>query len=165
MAKRKAAEKPQVSQKSKDDKKLVKRVRERFRLMVEGDRDNRLEAMADLKFAHKPGAQWEKSQKDERGNRPCYEFNKLRITIKRIVNDIRANRPAGKVRAVEDGDVDTADVIEGLIRNIWNVSDGDTTVDYAAEYQVGGGMGAWRRSHGSNALRGWPDAGLVHASV
>ena len=57
---------------------------------------------------------------------------------------MRANRPAGKIRPVEDADVDTAEVYEGLVRNIWNVSDGDTVIDAAAEYQVAGGMGAWR---------------------
>ena len=66
------------------------------------------------------------------------------MTIKRIVNDIRANRPMGKVRAVEDNDKDTAATLEGLIRNIWACSDADSAVDNAAEYQVAGGMGAWR---------------------
>jgi hypothetical protein len=129
---------------SSPDKDLLVRVRDRYKVMTEADKDNRTKALADLKFLHIPGEQWDKSQKDERGNRPCYEFNKLGVTAKRIVNDMRANRPQGKVRAVEDGDKDTADVLEGLIRNIWNVSDADTVIDYAAGYQVGGGMGAWR---------------------
>jgi hypothetical protein len=45
---------------------------------------------------------------------------------------------------VEDGDIELAETIEGICRNIWSSSDGDTVVDYAAEYQVNGGMGAWR---------------------
>jgi hypothetical protein len=57
---------------------------------------------------------------------------------------MRANRPAGKVRAVEDSDKPTATVREGLCRNIANVSDLDTICDYAGVYQVEGGMGAWR---------------------
>jgi hypothetical protein len=52
----------------------------------------------------------------------------------------------GKVRGVEDADKETADIYEGLIRNIWNNSDGDTVIDYAGEYQVSAGMGAWRIS-------------------
>jgi hypothetical protein len=136
---------------AKTDKKqkqeLLVRVRERYRRMADADRDNRTKALDDLRFVHVPGEQWDKAIRDERGDeRPMYEFNKLRVTIKRIVNDMRANRPQGKVRAVEDNDKDTAEVFEGLCRNIWNVSDGDTVIDYAAEYQVGGGMGAWRVS-------------------
>jgi hypothetical protein len=114
--------------------------------MVEADEDNRREAMIDMKFTNLPGYQWSDSMKQERGNRPCYEFNKIRISCKRIINDMRANRPHGKVRAVENGDTDIAEINEGLIRNIWNVSDGDTIVDYAGEYQVAAGMGAWRVS-------------------
>lgn len=142
---RKKAEKPEETQDAKDNKKLLLRIRDRFKVMVEADDENRKLALDDLEFLHIPGKQWDPVTKRERGDdRPCYEFNKLRVTVKRIVNDIRANRPQGKARAVEDGDKDTADTIEGLIRNVWNVSKADTIVDYAAEYQVGAGMGAWR---------------------
>lgn len=133
----------------KDNKELLKRLRERFKRCMDNSTEiaNRQLAISDLKFVNVPGEQWDEVTKKERGNdRPMYEFNKLRITIKRVVNDMRANRPQGKVRGVEDNDKDTAEVYEGLCRNIWNVSDGDTVIDYAAEYQVGGGMGAWRVS-------------------
>lgn len=129
---------------AKESKELLAKIRERFRIMKEADEPNRRAAMLDLKFALVPGEQWDATQKTERGERPCYEFNKIRVTGKRIVNDMRANRPQGKVRAVEDGDKPTSEALEGLIRNIWNVSDGDTVIDYAAEYQVFAGMGAWR---------------------
>jgi hypothetical protein len=128
----------------KDDKKLLETARDRFKRCVDFDQDNRRKAVEDLKFLHVPGEQWDAKITAERGIRPNYEFNKLRVTVKRIVNDIRANRPTGKVRAVEDGDKDTADTIEGLCRNIWTVSDADAAIDNAAEYSVGGGMGAWR---------------------
>lgn len=126
------------------DKKLLKKIRERFTAMTEADDRNRQAAMEDMKFANVPGYQWDENMKIERGDRPCYEFNKLRITCKRIINEMRANRPQGKVRGTEDSDVETAEIYEGLIRNIWNVSDGDTIIDTAAEYQVSAGMGAWR---------------------
>lgn len=125
-------------------KELLERMRRRFRLMLEADQTNRREALETMKFINEPGSQWDENMKKERGNRPCYEFNKLRVTCKRIINDMRANRPQGKVRAVEGGDKGTADIIEGLARNIWNMSDGDTISDYAAEYQVSAGYGAWR---------------------
>jgi hypothetical protein len=129
----------------KDAKDLLVTIRKRVKLAFDADDTNRRLALDDLRFLHVPGEQWDDYVKTERGDqRPMYEFNKLRITVKRIVNDMRANRPQGKVRAVEDGDKPTANVFEGLIRNIWNVSDGDTVIDHAAEYQVGAGMGAWR---------------------
>lgn len=129
----------------KADKDLLVRIRKRAKIMMDADRENRKLALADLRFLHVPGEQWDDITKRERGeDRPMYESNKLRVTIKRVVNDMRANRPMGKVRATEDGDKPTANVLEGLIRNIWANADGDTVIDYAAEYQVGAGMGAWR---------------------
>lgn len=136
------ADKPKAK---KGHKELLSRIRRRSKAMMEADRENRRLAMDDLKFTYVPGAQWDDITKRERGaERPMYEFNKVRVTVKRIINDMRANRPQGKVRASEDGDKPTANVLEGLIRNIWANSDGDTAIDYAAEYQVAAGMGAWR---------------------
>lgn len=123
---------------------LLEQIRDRHKILTEADFHNRRDAMEDIKFANIRGLQWTSSMKQERGNRPCYEYNKVKVRTKRVVNDIRDNRPSGKVRAVEGGDTETAEIIEGLIRNIWNVSHGDNATDYAAEYQVEGGMGAWR---------------------
>jgi hypothetical protein len=127
-----------------DKKKLLIRIRERCTAMIEGDRTNREDAKADIKFVSVPGEQWDPAVKKARGTRACYEFDKLSIKAQRVINEMRANRPAGKVRAAEDGDKATADVREGLCRNIANVSDLDTICDYAGVYQVEGGMGAWR---------------------
>lgn len=125
-------------------KALLKRVRERCKIMMDADRDNRVLAIEDLKFTNVPGAQWDDAMKKERGQRPCREYNKLRITCKRVINDIRANRPASKVRGVEGADKKTGEIYDGLIRNINNISDFDTITDGTAEYQTFGGMGGWR---------------------
>ncbi|MEE9541205.1 MAG: portal protein [Candidatus Thorarchaeota archaeon] len=126
------------------NEKLLQRVRDRHKLMTEADFDNRRDAMADITFVNIRGAQWQTNMKQERGDRPCYEYNKTKIRTKRVVNDIRDNRPSGKVRAVEGGDTEGAELREGLIRNILNVSHSDDHTDQAAEYQIEGGMGAWR---------------------
>jgi hypothetical protein len=127
-----------------DDKKLLIRIRERFKLMEEADRENRTAAKEDIRFVSVPGAQWDDKVRKARNGRPCYEFDKVSVKGQRLINEMRANRPAGKVRAVEDSDKKTADVREGMCRNIANVSDLDTICDYAGVYQVEGGMGAWR---------------------
>src|SRR5574343_196711 len=128
----------------KQDKDLLATLRDRYAKATEADHENRREALDDLKFVYEPGAQWDDIVKTERGNRPALEFNKLRVTVKRVINDMRSQRPAGKVRPTEDADKPTAEAMEGLIRNIWQNSDGDSVVDQAAEYQVAAGMGAWR---------------------
>lgn len=128
----------------KEEKRIIEQMRSRFKLMLEADQRNRRNAMEDMKFINVPGRQWDDNMKKQRGDRPCYEFNKLRVTCKRIINDMRANRAQGKVRPVEGGDKGVAEIIEGLCRNIENISDFETVADYAAEYQVSAGMGAWR---------------------
>lgn len=135
-----------MARRKKDSSKkdLLVRARDCYKKAYEADQDNRKAAIEDLKFANEPGAQWDVNMKTERGDRPCYEFNKCRINGKKVINEIRANRPQGKVRAVEGGDKQIADIYEGLCRNIWASSDGDTVVDNAAEYQVDAGMTAWR---------------------
>lgn len=125
---------------------LLETAKNRFKVMADADDENRREAMEDIKFTNVPGHQWDFNMKQERGHRPCYEFNKVRQACKRVINDMRANRPQAKVRPVEGGDKDVAEINEGLIRNIWNTSDAETILDYAAEFQVPGGMGAWRVS-------------------
>ena len=125
------------------DRRLLKDLRKRFKDALDSDETQRRDAMEDMKFATIPGYQWDENQKKERGKRPCYEFNKIRVTGKRIINNMRDNRPAGKVRGTEDNDKDNAEIYEGLIRNIW-ARNGDNVMDYAAEYQVFAGYGAWK---------------------
>ena len=132
----------------KDSKDILSRAKDRYSIMAEDDRHNRLDAIEDMRFVNIPGAQWSENMKTARADRPCYEYNKTRIRCKRVINDMRDNRPAGKVRGVEGDDKEVAEIYEGLIRNIWNVSHGDNATDYAAEYQVEGGMGAWRVNTG-----------------
>ena len=64
------------------------------------------DAVEDIRFVNLPGSQWSENMKTDRGDRPCYEYNKVRVRCKRVVNDMRDNRPSGKVRGVEGGDVD-----------------------------------------------------------
>ncbi len=130
--------------KNKEDKELLITMRERFHIMKEDDDENLREAINCMKFIHVTGEQWHQYQKDERRDRPCYEFNKLRINAKKITNHIRTNRPSAKLRGVDTDDKKQAEYREGIIRNIWNTSDGNTIMDNAAEYQVSAGMGAWR---------------------
>lgn len=132
--------------KQADQKKaLLLRARKRAKILMEADHDNRVLGIADMKFLRVPGSQWDELTKKERGNdRIMLEFNKLNVSAKSIINQMRENRPMGKVRAAEDGDTKTADVMEGLIRSTIANADFDTVTDYSAEYQVGAGMAAWR---------------------
>lgn len=129
--------------KNQDETEILKEALERFETAEDAEQHLRQKATEDLRFVYEPGQQWEETVKEERGERPCYEFNKLRPIIRQIVNEQRQNRPGLKFRAVDsDADPDTAEVMTGLCRNIFNISDGDTILDFAFEHAVAGGFGA-----------------------
>jgi hypothetical protein len=127
-----------------DEDELLTTVRTRFKRCVDADSDLRQKAQDDLKFAFVEGHQWDEQTKRARGLRPCYEYNKTRQHIRQVTNDQRQNRPAIKIRAVEEGDKDTAETLQGLIRNIESVSNAERAYDTAFEIAVAGGFGGWR---------------------
>lgn len=139
---------PAAKQKAKDSeaaKKLVTEAIKRYKKSSEAEYDNRCAYREDMLFTFKPGNQWIAADKTARGkDRPMYEFNECRVNAMSVINHIRANRPAAKIRGVEEGDKDLAEIRQGLYLNITNNSDFDSIKDYAAGHQVGGGYGAWR---------------------
>lgn len=90
------------------------------------------------------GEQWDEKMLKERAadKRPALTINRLPATFNHIVNDFRQNRPAIKVRPVDNlSDPDKADVLNGLYRRIQNLGDYKTAVDTAFQYAVVGGFG------------------------
>lgn len=101
-------------------------------------------AIDDFKFAWVDGEQWDAAMTALRGNRPRYEFNILRQSIKQVINDNRRNTPTIKVRPVENGDVEMAEIRQGLIRNIESQSNADIAYDWGGLYAITAGFGCWR---------------------
>ena len=77
----------------------------------------------------------------KRRHKPNYEFNRIRQLIRRVTGQQLKNKPNIKVRAVEDNDVDTAEVLNGLIKNIEVQSSAETAYDTAFQWACGGGYG------------------------
>ena len=100
-------------------------------------------ALEDLKFA-RLGEQWPEQIRKQReiDGRPVLTINKMPSFIRQVVNDSRQNRPQIKVKPVDDkADVVTAQVLEGLIRNIERTSKADVAYDTAVDYAVSMGFG------------------------
>lgn len=127
-----------------DDDDLLATVRTRFKRCVDHDPDLRDLAQEDIRFAFEAGNQWDEATKKSRGLRPCYEYNKVRQHIRQVTNDQRQNRPSIKIRATEEADKDTAETLQGLVRNIESVSNAERAYDTAFEIAVAGGFGGWR---------------------
>lgn len=119
---------------------------ERFRASESGSSVNREKAVEDIRFA-RLGAQWPDAiarQRQQEG-RPVLTINRLPAFIRQVVNDARQNSPAIQVVPVDSGsDVDTAQVIGGLIRAIERGSNAAVAYDTALEHAVSCGFGFFR---------------------
>lgn len=124
----------------------LKEAREAFELAQDAESDNRLSALEDIRFG-KLLEHWtdaERKAREEDG-RPCLTIDKLGPVIRQVVNDARQNTPSIVVHPVDSGsDPETAEVFNGLIRNIEQSSEADVAYDTAFEFAVTGGFGYFR---------------------
>jgi hypothetical protein len=103
-------------------------------------------AKEDLEFCL-PGGHWPSEMREARTaeGRPCLEVDALTPFINQIVNEQRQNRPQPQVNPVGDGATrETAEVLQGMIRHIAYMSDGDVAIDRAYESMVRCGLGYFR---------------------
>lgn len=119
--------------------------RARFALAEEAERELRDVQLDDLRAIS--GDQWPagvKAMRDADG-RPCLTTNRLPQFIRQVSNDARQNRPQIQVNPVDsDGDPETAEIIQGLIRHIEYDSNADQAYDCAYESAAQCGIG-WIR--------------------
>lgn len=107
------------------------------------DHENRLKMIEDLKFAALD--QWPEEIKKERNGRLMLTLDKINQGIKSVIGDMRENRPSIRVLPVDDqADVETAKVINGIVRTIEQTSSATSVYLSAAEFQVKCGFGVWR---------------------
>ncbi len=125
---------------------IVKEAIEAFRLADEAENDNRIRALEDIRFC-RLREHWPETVKliREDEKRPCLVIDKLGEVRRQVVNQVRQNRPATLVHPVDSkADIETAEVLTGLIRNIEASSDADVAYDTAVEAAIDGGFGYWR---------------------
>lgn len=93
------------------------------------------------------GQQWpEKIRKEREGsNRPCLVEDHLLPFCNQVINSIRQARPSIIPKPVDNGaDVEIAEILRGVIRNIEVTSDADSVYDTAARNSVMASVG-WIR--------------------
>ena len=97
----------------------------------------------DWKFLHGEN-QWDERARSvrEKDGLPCLTLNQLYPYAMQVVNDIRQARLAMRFSPVDDsGDIDTADVFQGIARNIERQSNAQMAYTGAALSAVGAGIG------------------------
>ena len=129
-----------------DNEKLLAEMKDRFKLAVDADREERLKAIEDLEFIQGGDFQWDSEAITARKNRPRLTINKLPKFIRQVTGDQRQNRPSVKVRPVDSvADPMIADIYEGHIRNIEYNSHASIAYDNAFKQATSGGYpGFWR---------------------
>lgn len=128
------------------DKDIIEDAQEAYKAAVDADADIHRDWVEDMRFA-RLGEHWPAEVKRQREleGRPCLTFNRFPAFMRQVTNDARQNRPAIAVHPVGDGaDQETAEILQGLIRNIEYSSQADVAYDTALEHAVGGGFGYFR---------------------
>jgi hypothetical protein len=131
-------------------------MRHRFQMAMSAYSESREDELDDLRFmAGSPDNQWQwpadvlatrgSVQGQTINARPCLTINKLPQHVKQVTNEQRQNRPSGKVIPADDkGDIEVAEIFEGMVRHIEYMSDADVVYDTACENQVTYGEGYFR---------------------
>jgi hypothetical protein len=116
-----------------------------FERIQAAQREERMQALQDRRFYLIAGAQWEGPLGEQFENKPRFEFNKVHLSVIRIINEYRNNRITVDFQPKDGatGD-DLADVCDGLYRADEKSCSADEAYDNAFEEGVGGGYGAWR---------------------
>ena len=130
------------------DDDILKEAQEAFKLCDDAEAKNRQLWLDDVKFA-RLGEQWPDAVRKQREaeGRPCLTINKLPAFIRQVTNDARQNKPSIKCYPVDDdASEETAEIINGLIRQIEYSSNAEVAYDTALESAVTGGFGYFRIS-------------------
>lgn len=139
-------DKPAASDRDETFDDVLVEMKERLSMVVQRDAQNRADALDDLQFLTGE-SQWDVQQRRvrESENRPCITVNKLQTFVNLVENDLRRNVPSIHVAPVDDeADIDTAHVMQGLVRHIEYSSNADVCYDTASSSAVRMGIGYFR---------------------
>lgn len=123
--------------------KIIRQAMKDYDLANTAEAENRQNMVDDLKFSSLD--QWPDDVKKERKGRPMLVLDHTGQAVRRVLGDIRQSLPSIKVDPVDSGaDKDTAEVLEGIVRQIEYQSRARSVYLSAAESQVKMGYGVVR---------------------
>jgi hypothetical protein len=120
---------------------IFEEAKDRLQIAIEAESQNRTRAKDDLMFRR--GKQWEEAMTTTMAEDQIeLTINLTDAFVRRVVNNIKQQRPRGKAHPVGDGaDVDKAEVINGIGRHIEARSEASIAYDMAADYAATMGWG------------------------
>lgn len=128
---------------------IVFEVMKQYERGTGADAENRRLFSEDLRFVYQDtieaDGQWDSSVLLQRRGRPSYTFNRVIGAVNLVLGDQRQTRPQARARAANSAaSVETADIYNGMIRDIEQCSGAETIYDSQFKNAVAGGYGAWR---------------------
>lgn len=135
---------------SKSDEKLIRQAKDLLEDYQSTNSDNLKRAEDAIEF--RALKQWpdkikrdREDQSQDGGARPCPVLDKTNQYVRLVVNELRQNRAAIRIRPVDDvADPKIAEVYTGIIRHIEDSSNALNAYATAGEHAVDGGFGFWR---------------------
>ncbi len=125
-------------------KDIPAHVRRCYEMAKKANRRNREAEIERLKFYVGGEHQWRDEEITKRRNsgRPWITINKCKPAVDQIEGDIRLNPPGPQTHPVGEGaDADTADIIDGLIREVEYRSHAKTAYSTGGKYSAASGYG------------------------
>lgn len=132
------------------DAELIALAKKNLQADQDGWRDIYARARDDLFFlSDDECAQWDLRDYQARvkTGRPALTIDQLSQFVHQVANDIRMNTPSIEVIPATGGDVEVAEVYQGLIKNIEYKSNADDVYDTAALFSVKSSIGWIRIDH------------------
>ena len=134
--------------KARSDKDILEEARDRMKRCIDDYNEERTKQKDDLLFSTLE--QWPSNiraarEGDPNGARPCLTIDQINQYIVQVVNDMRQNKPSIRARPVDDfSDIETAEVFQGIIRQIEDQSTAQVAYATAGESAVRVGEGYFR---------------------
>lgn len=139
---KKAEDKPAVDEDGLTDEEILTEAHEYFTAVESWERPFRERARQEFEFVDAL-KHWDAQMLEERKGRPCLTFDRIGPAVDQVVNDARQSPPEPKISPVGEGsDKETAEVLQGLVRNVDN--DSNARVVWATGYE-----------HACKVGRGW----------
>lgn len=123
---------------------IVRRAKECYRLGIDATADWRRDALTDLEFLS--GDQWDSDIRGQRQaqGRPALTVNRLPQFVRQVTNEQRQSKPSVTVNPIDSGsDPRTAEVLQGLIRNVEYTSNADAAYASGGQSAAITGIGYW----------------------
>jgi hypothetical protein len=134
-----------ITARKRYEEEFLAKARDRFKEVSEAEAEMRREWLDSIQFYD--GQQWPDhiAKAREAENRPCLTINRIPGLVHAVSNEIRQNKPAPKVSPVDDqGDTETAEVLQGIYRYIERLSNAAAVRSYASFIAIITGLSYYR---------------------